>query len=134
MLPIVASAADPVSSSCLVAEILGDNRADRISAISSTVATNWTETNRAAMTERLETLLSQVRFAGGSVFVTGALEGFMEHHLVALRLEGGEIAGVSLRYEWGPEAFRLVEFDFKQNIGDLSNGLPVARLQPVSCD
>lgn len=109
----------PTQMSCLLGDVLGQNRADDVRQTLTPMTPSWPDENRDAAIEQLEGLLQAPSFAGANVYLVGKLGEDLEAHLLVMRLARGEVAGALLRYEWAPDGFILTGMDFKSDINKL---------------
>ncbi len=106
--------AGPVGQSCQLLAAIGGNDAAAIESSLKKSITRWPEANRTSLIKRLKELVGTLKFAGGTLYRVAKLGDDIEEHLVLLRLEKGEVAGMRIRYEWGPNEMLLVSINFER--------------------
>jgi len=112
--------ANPTDTSCRLLEIIGQNQATEIRNAMNSYAKNWNAPSRNAVISRLENLLAEPVFAGGSVYRVGKLGDDFEEHLLVLRLTKGEVSGARLLYEWTPDGIALTKLEVKGNLAEIT--------------
>jgi phage-related minor tail protein len=125
--------ATPTDLSCRFLDVLGGNKAGEVEALMADLAQAWPEGNRTEATQRLQALLGDVAFAGGSVYRMAQLGQDLEEHLVLLRLSEGELVGARLLYEWAPEGMRLTSLDFNDDYADMTATQVLQPPEPLGC-
>ena len=131
-LPTVA-AANPQAISCRVLDAMANNLGSEIKPILEEIGSRWIPQSRDGAAEQLTKLLETDPFVGGSLFQIAKLGDDFEEHIMLLRLEVGEVAGMRLRYEWTPDGLTLTGIDFKRQIGELSTVSFIGTPKPINC-
>ena len=122
-----------VEQSCRLLAVLGGNQAEQVAPTLADLAARWVEENRVGVSQRLSGMLAEVSFAGGNVYQLGRLGDDLVEHLVVLRLEDGETAGLQLVYEWTPDGLALTRLNFKLDYASEPGITRPARLEPEAC-
>lgn len=128
-----AADADTVRHSCRILSVVGANNVQGVSGLVSELAGTWKEENRKGLSTQLERLLATFRFAGGNVYRVRRFGGDIDQHLIVLRLDGGEVSGLLVRYEWGGETMRLVGMSFERKYERYITGISANIIDPVDC-
>lgn len=125
--------AAPLDSSCMVLDVIGGNKTNESSPLVSKLAPHWSAKNRDGLTEQLDKLLANLKFAGGSVYRTAILGDDLEEHLIILRLHQGEVAGMLLRYEWSPAGMKLITMEFERKYADYIDTQMLQKPKKLDC-
>lgn len=132
MLATVAGA-DPASDSCRFLDIVGGNKRGAVEPLFADLADRWPEQSRTNAVTTLKTLLQELEFDGGNVYVVSQPGADYEEHILAIRLKTGELAAGRLTYEWTPDGLRLTGMNFKRRMSEM---LPVGGpflVGPLDC-
>lgn len=104
--------AGPIERSCQLLAAIGSNNAAAIESSLKDATRHWPDANRSDLINRLKELVGALKFVGGTVYRTAKLGDDIEEHLLVLRLAKGEVAGMRIRYEWGPTGMLLITINF----------------------
>lgn len=127
------ASADAVQTSCRFLEVMSQNRIDEVDETLMTFADRWVDESRQNATTQLSSLLDSRPFIGGSMYRVARLGEDFEQHVLVLRLEAGETAGMRLTYEWTPDGLALTGIDFKRNLEELTIAPFSTTPEPLSC-
>ena len=128
-----AAAADPASDSCEFLDVVGNNKRFAVEPMLAELADRWPAQSRTNAVATLKTLLQELEFDGGNVYVVSRLGDDYEDHILAIRLKTGELAAGRLTYEWTPEGLRLTGMNFKRRMSEmLPVGAPMLA-DPLDC-
>ncbi len=122
------AAADPGADTCRLLEIAGRNKVSEVEPVLNELAARWSREGRENAIRTLKTLLREVRFSGGNAYVVGTLGEDYQDHVLAIRIQGGELAAARLSYEWTPDGMHLTVMKFSRRMsesfpaGGLANG------------
>lgn len=106
--------AGPTERSCQLLAAIGGNSPAAIEVALRDSVRHWPEANRSKLIERLQKLVGELKFAGGNVYRIAKFGDDIEEHLLVLRLAKGEVAGMRIRYEWGPKEMTMVTVKFER--------------------
>lgn len=109
----------PTEVSCEILDLIGQNRSGKVQEVLVAKTASWNPASRDGLVERLEALLLETSFSGGTLYGAGKLGNDFEEHLLLLRLAKGEIAGARLSYEWTPVGLTLTNLEFKSDLHEL---------------
>lgn len=132
-LPTVA-AANPQDISCRMLDAMSNNRGSQIKPMLKEIGSRWVPQSREGAAEQLTKLLETAPFMGGSLYRIAKLGDDFEEHIMLLRLQVGEVAGMRLRYEWTPDGLTLTGIDFKRQIGELSTVSFIGPPETINCE
>lgn len=125
--------ADPAQDSCHFLAVVGGNQPEGVGPLLGNIAAKWIPESRSRAVATLTDLMSKQRFAGGSVYRIARLGEDLEEHLVLLRLDGGELAGARLLYEWTPDGIRLTTLDFQRKYAEIIARPFLMAPEPIAC-
>jgi hypothetical protein len=86
------------------------------------LADRWAPKSRENAISTLQSLVRELQFDGGNAYVVAKLGEDYEDHILAIRLQAGEVAAARLTYEWTPDGLRLTAMNFRRRITEM---LPV---------
>ncbi|MBB5519536.1 hypothetical protein [Amphiplicatus metriothermophilus] len=127
------AASTPLAKSCAVLDVIGTDRTDGLAPLFADLGAHWPKENREGLINRLTELLGALDFAGGNVYLLNKFGDDLEEHLVLLRLAGGEVAGMRLRYEWTPAGMKLVTVNFERKYQDYVPDVAGGSFQKLPC-
>ncbi|GAB4519493.1 MAG: hypothetical protein Kow00133_05270 [Amphiplicatus sp.] len=128
------AAATPLAKSCAMLNVIGADRTDGLAPLFAELGAHWPKKNREDLVDRLTELLGALDFAGGNVYLLNKFSDDLEEHLLLLRLAGGEVAGMRLRYEWTPEGMKLIKVNFERKYEDYVLNAAGGSFQKLSCE